>query len=147
MIVEKNNMILDDEIVALDNVTLIDVVKQGSPFDAPQFCLNIGYVDGSSRTIDMSSSKSKMRAFHTLSKLGDEIIKKGNHNFGNLGFAVINMDYVEGVKYNISTQIVTVELPNKQNATFEASPMQAKRILTRAEDAYRYYNHIDEQQL
>ena len=147
MKVEKNNIILDDEIVALDNVTLIDVVKQGSPFDVPQFCLNVGFVDGSSRTMDMTSSQSRMRVFHSLSNLGDEIVKKGNYNFGNIGIALINMDYVLGVTYNVATQLITIKLSDDQSATFKASPIQAKRILTRAEDAYRYYNHINEQQL
>lgn len=146
MKVEKGNILLDDEIVVLDNVTLIDVVKQGSPFDRPKFCLNIVYVDGSSRTIEASSAQSQMRLFYTLSRLGDKIIKEGNRNFGNIGIALINMDYVEGVKYNVDTERIIIDLPNNQNSTFRATPAQAKRVLTRAEDAYRYYNYINEQQ-
>ena len=147
MKVEKNNIVLDDEFIALDNVTLIDVVKQGSPFDKPKFCLNVGYVDGTNRTIDMYSYQSRIRLFDMLSKLGDKIIKEGNKNFGNIGIALINMDYVDGVTYNVDTGLITIDLPNNQSSTFEATRAQAKRVLTRAEDAYRYYNHINEQQL
>ena len=147
MKVEKGNILLDDEIVVLDNVTLIDVVKQGSPFDKPKFCLNIVYIDGSSRAVEASSTQSKMRLFDMLTKLGDKIIKEGNRSFGNIGIALINMDYVDGVTYNVDTGLIIIDLPNNQSSTFEATRDQAKRVLTRAEDAYRYYNYINEQQL
>ena len=145
MKVEKNNIVLDDEIIALDNVTLIDVVKQGSPFDKPKFCLNVVYIDGSRRTIEASSAQSQMRLFYTLSRLGDKIIKEGNQSFGNIGIALINMDYVDGITYNVDTGLITIDLPNNQSSTFEATRAQAKRVLTRAEDAYRYYNYVNEQ--
>ncbi len=147
MKVEKGNILLDDEVIALDNVTLIDVVKQGSPFDKSKFCLNVVYIDGSSRTIEASSAQSKMRLFDMLTKLGDKIIKEGNQSFGNIGIALINMDYVDGVTYNVDTGLIIIDLPNNQSSTFEATRAQAKRVLTRAEDAYRYYNYINEQQL
>ena len=147
MKVEKGNIVLDDEIISLDNITLIDVVRQGSPFDKPVFCLNVGYVDGSNRSIDASAHNSKIMLFHMLSKLGDKIIKEGNRNFGNIGIALINMDYVDSITYNVDTGLITIDLPNNQSSTFEATRAQAKRVLTRAEDVYRYYNHINEQQL
>ena len=147
MKVENGNILLDDEIVILDNVVMIDVVQVGSHFDKPKFALSIIYKDGTNRTIAMTVDNSKSKLFRQLNKLGKQIINEGNDNYANLGFSLINMEYINSVKYDkVDEKIIILSFGRHVNS-FRATHAQAKRTLSKVEDAYDKYNQSRVQQL
>lgn len=135
MKVEKEMIVLDDEVVDLNNVTIIDIVKTG--FESSQFCLNIGYVGGTNRTIDVSVSNDRFKVLKRLNMLSEEI-QFVNDNFANIGFALLNMDNIDSVDYNQDKG--TIEVISKGFiSSFKASKNQAERTITRYYDAYDQY--------
>ncbi len=147
MKVENGNIIFDDEIVILDNVAMIDVAQVGSPFDKPEFALSIVYPDGIGRAIATTDDKSKLKLFRQLNKLGKEIIDNGNDNYANLGFALINMDKVNRIEYDVEDKKIIVLSSNRRINTIKTTTSQAKRVLAKMEDAYNRYNQSRVQQL
>ena len=147
MKVEDGNILLDDEIVVLDNVMMIDVAQVGSHFDKPKFALSIVYNDCTSRTIAMTVDNSKSKLFRQLNNLGKQIVNEGNDNYANLGFALINMEYINSVKYDkVDEKIIILSFVRHVNS-FRATPAQSKRTLSKVEDAYDKYNQSRVQQL
>lgn len=147
MKVENEYILLDDEIVVLDNVAMIDVAQVGSPFDKPTFALSVVYKDGTSRTIATTVDESKLKLFRQLNKLGKQIIKEGNDNYANLGFALINMDKVNRIEYDVEDKKIIVLSSNTRINTIKTTTSQAKRVLAKMEDAYNRYNQSRVQQL
>ena len=147
MKVEDGNILLDDEIVVLDNVAIIDVAQVGSPFDKPTFALSVVYPNGIGRTIATTDDKSKLKLFRQLNKLGKEIIDNGNDNYANLGFALINMDKVNRIEYDVEDKKIIVLSYNRRINTIKTTTSQAKRVLAKMEDAYNRYNQSLVQQL
>ena len=147
MKVENGNIILDDEIVILDNVAMIDVAQVGSPFDKPMFALSVVYNDGIGRTIATTVDKSKLKLFKQLNKLGKEIINNGNDNYANLGFALINMDKVNRIEYDVEDKKIIVLSSDRCINTFKTTTSQAKRVLAKMEDEYDRYNQSQVKQL
>ena len=147
MKVENGNILIDDEMVDLDNVVMIDVAQVGSHFDKPKFALSIIYSDATSKTVAESVDKSKLKLFGQLNKIGKMIINRGNDNFVNLGFALINMDLVNTVKYNAKDEKIIVLSLGRHINSFRATPTQAKRTLVKVENAYNKYNQSRVQKL
>ena len=147
MKVENGSIIFDDEIVILDNVAMINVTQVGSHFDKPKFSLSIVYDDCTSRTIGVTVDNSKSKLFRQLNKLGKEIIDNGNENYANLGFALINMDKVNRIEYDVEDKKIIVLSSDRCINTFKTTTSQAKRVLAKMEDAYNRYNQSRVKQL
>lgn len=140
MKVEKENILLDDEIVALDDVALIKVVKREFDSATPEYCLNIGLINGEDILIDVLGDKNKVIQFSRLRKLGWEIIRNGNKNFADLGFAIVNMDYVNNVGYDSNCEMVFIKYDESERVDgFKANLEQAKRVLAKVD--YEYFRY------
>ena len=147
MKVENEYILLDDEIVDLDNVAMIDVAQVGSHFDKPKFAVSIVYKDATSRTIAATVDSNKSKLFRQLNKLGKDIVNEGNDNFANIGLALININYINSVKYDAKDEKIIVLSFGSHINSFWATPAQAKRVLSRVEDAYNKHNQSRVQQL
>ncbi len=147
MKVENGNIVFENEIINLDDVAMIDVCQVGSHFDKPKFALSVVYKDATSRTIATSVDTNKVKLFRQLNKLGKEIVNNGNDNYANIGFALININYINSVKYDAKDEkIIVLSFGNHINS-FWATPTQAKRTLSKVEDAYNKHNQSRVQQL
>ena len=147
MKVENGNILLDDEIVDLDNVAMIDVAQVGSHFDEPKFALSVVYRDATSRTVAITVDNNKSKVFRQLNKLGKQIINEGNDNFADIGLALINLDYINHVEWEVEDGKINVLSYNKHINSFRATSIQAKRILAKLKVAYDKYNQSRVQQL
>ncbi len=147
MKVENRHILLDDEVVTLDNVTMIDVAQVGSHFDNPQFCLNVVYTDGTNREIEIIKDKTRLRVFKQLNTLDKAITNNGNDNFVNIGFALINIDNVKSIKYIKNTGKIEITSLTGYVNSFKVATNQAEHALTKFESAYNKYNQSQLQQL
>ena len=147
MKVENGNILIDDEIINLDKVAMIDVAQVGSHFDKPMFALSFVRDNGIGEIIASTDNKSKLKLFRQLNKLGNEIIDNGNDNYANFGFALINMDYINRIEYDVEDKKIIVLSSNRRINTIKTTTSQAKRALAKMEEAYNRYNQSRIQQL
>lgn len=138
MKVENGNIILDDEIIDLTKVMNIGLTGWGSPFETPKHCISFEYADGGNTTVDATVSTSKLKLFTMLNKIFKEMVKTGNDNFVNLGFVLVNMDFVDSVVYNKDNRSIVIT-SNECRHEYAVPAVQAKLIIDKYNKAYQQY--------
>ena len=140
MLVEDGIIHLDDEFVSLDNVTVIDIAELGRIADKTRaYYLNMHFIDGSNRVVEMSQADTRLSSLMQLRKLSKNIKKDNNSNFTCIEYALINMDYISHLYYDYGQESLNLMMDSKNVSSINMNSLEAQRVGQKFfSDFYKY---------